>query len=161
MVLRREKPSLIKRDKYGEEKGVFIYDYLVCNGCQTAIVRADPGARWRDIDRSYLHHVKNCFALKRIIAMERHKVSQQQMGNWLNTKTKRIMAEPKNTAGGRIMKRDLIKCPQCQLEQLALVIEKDEELILAHECRLCEHSFTTEEFVRGVVIQDFDNRAAL
>ncbi len=150
--------SLIKRDRYGEEKGVFIHDYLVCRGCQHSIVMADPGCRWRDIDKAYLHHVKNCFALKRVIAMERQKVSQQQMTNWLNTKTKRIMAEPKNETGGHILKRDLIMCPQCKLEQLALVIEvSEEEVKLEHKCRLCQHEFTELEFASNVVIHDFDN----
>lgn len=163
MVLRREKRSLIKRDRYGEEKGVFIYDFLKCNACSEAIVLVEPGARWGDIDRAYLHHVKVCFQLKRLIAMnwkeQRQTVSQQQMNTWLQTKKKRIMAEPKNPTGGRVLKRDLIKCPQCQMEQLALVIElSEEEVLLQHECRLCKHEFTTDEFVAGVVIHDFDNR---
>ncbi len=157
-MVNHEKEQLVKRDKYGEEKSVFIFDYLVCCGCGVAIVMADRGSRWRDIDKSYLHHVKNCFALKRLLIMERHKASHRQIESWLNTKTKRIMAEPKNESGGTILKRDLIQCPQCKLEQLALVIEvSKDEVILEHECRLCQHKFTEEEFARNVVIQDFDN----
>ena len=162
MVL-REKKSLIKRDRYGEEKGVFIYDYLVCNGCREAIVLVDPGCRWGDIDKAYLRHVKICFPLKRLIAMnwkeQRQAVSQQQMNTWLNTKKKRLMTEPKNPTGGHVLKRDLIMCPQCKMEQLALVIEvSEEEVFLQHECRLCKHELTTEEFVANVIIHDFDNR---
>jgi hypothetical protein len=163
MVSHRDKPGLIKRDRYGEEKGVFIQDFLKCRACSEAIVMADPGCRWRDIDKAYLRHVKICFPLKRLIAMEwkeqRQTVSQQKMGTWLNAKTKRIMAQPKNPTNGHVLKRDLIQCPQCKLEQLALVIEiSEEEMLLQHECRLCKHEFTAQEFAANVIIQDFDNR---
>lgn len=161
----REKKKLIKRDRDGEERSIYVGNELFCSACGRSIVYVFMGIRWRDIDNAYLGHVRECFSLRKLIAMEwkeqRQLASQQQMTNWLNTPKKRLMASPKNTTGGHVMKRDLIKCPQCSMEQLALVIEKDEELILAHECRLCKHEFTTEEFVKGVIIQDFDNRNTL
>ena len=55
-----------------------------------------------------------------------------------------------------ILKRDLIKCPKCNLEQIALVLTDDESAIFYHECRLCGHEIEEPEWTP--VIEDFDNQ---
>jgi hypothetical protein len=59
-----------------ELRNLFYGDYLICNACNQIVFRAPsqpPGrVSFREISSSYFSHLKNCFALKRLIVNTRH-----------------------------------------------------------------------------------------